>query len=219
MAYADQSMSSNRVIALVVVALLHVLLGYGLVTGLAFEAYKKVAQRVTTIDIEEEKEPEPELPPPPPPKDAPPPPIVAPPPPINISPARPPIETVTHAPPPPPIVIPTAAPPPPPPPPPPKFSPKPATPRGSPSSWATPDDYPTAAIRDERTGVTRFSVTIDAEGKVSGCQVTGSSGHSDLDALTCKLVTRRARFKPATDGEGNPTSGSVSNAIRWEIPR
>ena len=198
MAYADQSMSSNRVIALVVVALLHVLLGYGLVTGLAFEAYKKVAQRVTTIDIEEEKKPEPELPPPPPPKDAPPPPIVAPPPPI---------------------VIPTAAPPPPPPPPPPKFSPKPATPRGSPSSWATPDDYPTAAIRDERTGVTRFSVTIDAEGKVSGCQVTGSSGHSDLDALTCKLVTRRARFKPATDGEGNPTTGSFSNAIRWEIPR
>lgn len=217
MAYADQSTSSNRVIALVVVALLHVLLGYGLVTGLAFEAVKKVAQRVTTIDIEEEK-PKEELPPPPPPKEAPPPPIVAPPPPINISPAPPPITTVTHAPPPPPIVIPTAAPPPPPPPPP-RVAPKAPQPRNSPGSWATPDDYPTKAMREDRAGTTRFSVTVDAEGKVTSCQVTGSSGHSDLDDATCKLVTRRARFKPATDGEGNPTTGSYSNAVRWQIPR
>ena len=42
---------------------------------------------------------------------------------------------------------------------------------------------------------------------------------SDLDDATCKLVTRRARFKPATDGEGNPTTGSYSNAVRWQIPR
>ena len=215
MAYADQSTSSNRVIALVVVALLHVLLGYGLVTGLAFEAVKKVAQRVTTIDIEEEKE-EPELPPPPPPKDAPPPPVVAPPPPINISPAPPPIQTVREAPPPPPIQIPTAAPPPPPPP---RVTPKAPQPRNSPGSWATPDDYPTKAMREDRSGVTRFTVTVDADGKVSSCQVTGSSGHSDLDDATCKLVTRRARFKPATDGEGNPTSGSYSNAVRWQIPQ
>lgn len=217
MAYADQSTSSNRVIALVVVALLHVLLGYGLVTGLAFEAVKKVAQRVTTIDIEEEK-PKEELPPPPPPKDAPPPPIVAPPPPINISPAPPPIQTAPTAPPPPPITIPTAAPPPPPPPPP-THTPKPPQPRNSPGSWATPDDYPTKAMREDRAGTTRFSVTVDAEGKVSSCQVTGSSGHSDLDDATCKLVTRRARFKPATNGEGNPTNGSYSNAVRWQIPK
>ena len=217
MAYADQSTSSNRVIALVVVALLHILLGYGLVTGLAFEAVKKVAQRVTTIDIEEEK-PKEELPPPPPPKEAPPPPIVAPPPPINISPAPPPISTVTHAPPPPPIVIPTAAPPPPPPPPP-RVAPKAPQPRNNPGSWATPDDYPTKAMREDRAGTTRFSVTVDAEGKVTSCQVTGSSGHSDLDDATCKLVTRRARFRPATDGEGNPTTGSYSNAVRWQIPQ
>lgn len=216
MAYADQSTSSNRVIALVVVALLHVLLGYGLVTGLAFEAVKKVAQRVTTIDIEEEK-PKEELPPPPPPKEAPPPPIVAPPPPINISPAPPPATTVTHAPPPPPVIIPTAAPPPPPPPP--RVAPKPPQPRNSPGSWATPDDYPTKAMREDRAGTTRFSVTVDADGKVTSCQVTGSSGHSDLDDATCKLVTRRARFRPATDGDGNPTSGNYSNAVRWQIPR
>ncbi|OCC24081.1 energy transducer TonB [Croceicoccus estronivorus] len=211
MAYADQSTSSNRVIALIVVALLHVLLGYGLVTGLAFEAVKKVAQRVTTIDIEDEPEPEPELPPPPPPKDAPPPPpVVAPPPPINIAPAPPVIQTAPVLPP-----KPTA----PPPPPPPKFTPKAPQPRNNPGSWATPDDYPTRAMRDERAGVARFSVTVGTDGKVESCQITGSSGHADLDEATCKLVTRRARFKPATDGDGNPTVGSYSNAVRWQIPK
>ena len=54
MAYADQSMSGNRVTALIIVALIHVVLGYALVTGLAYEAAKKVIQRVTTVDIKEE---------------------------------------------------------------------------------------------------------------------------------------------------------------------
>ncbi len=65
MAYADQKMSSNRLIALIVVAILHVALGYGLVTGLAYEGVKKALKRVTTVDIEEEVKKEE---PPPPPK-------------------------------------------------------------------------------------------------------------------------------------------------------
>jgi protein TonB len=30
---------------------------------------------------------------------------------------------------------------------------------------------------------------------------------------------RRARFNPALDEDGKPTTGSYSNAIRWVIPR
>ena len=37
MAYADQEMSGNKVATFVVVALLHLALGYALVTGLAYE--------------------------------------------------------------------------------------------------------------------------------------------------------------------------------------
>ena len=44
MAYADQKMSSNRLIALIVVAILHVALAYGLVTGLAYEGVKKAIE-------------------------------------------------------------------------------------------------------------------------------------------------------------------------------
>ena len=42
MAYADQEVSGNRIAAFVVVALLHVALGYALVTGLAYEGVKNI---------------------------------------------------------------------------------------------------------------------------------------------------------------------------------
>ena len=67
MAYADQSMSGNKVTALVIVAIIHIVVGYALVSGLAYEAAQKVVQKVTTIDIEEEVKKEEEPPPPPPP--------------------------------------------------------------------------------------------------------------------------------------------------------
>ncbi|WP_324740642.1 energy transducer TonB [Tsuneonella sp. CC-YZS046] len=215
MAYADQQMSGNRIIALIIVALVHVALGYALVTGLAFEAVKQVAKRVTTIDIEEEKKPEEPPPPPPEQKNVPPPPV-APPPPISINTKPPEIVTTVTPPPPAPIVL---APPPPAAPPPPRVQPKSATPKGNPGSWATPDDYPSRALREDREGVARFQVSVGPDGRVTGCSITGSSGHADLDDATCKLVTRRARFNPATDGDGEPTTGTYSNAVRWQIPK
>lgn len=215
MAYADQSMSGNRVTALIIVALLHIILGYALVTGLAYEAAKQVITRVTTVDIEEEVKKEEEPPPPPPKKlDTPPPPPVAPPVKIDVAVKPPAIETVTRPPPaPPPIILapPAPAPPPPPPPPPP---PKPATPRNNPSTWATPNDYPSRALREEREGTATFTVTINDQGRVESCRITGSSGHADLDQATCDNVTRRARFRSPSEGYGN----SYSNRVRWVIP-
>ena len=214
MAYADQPMSGNRITALIIVAIIHVILGYALVTGLAYDVVKKAVQRVTTIDVKEEVKKEP----PPPPKKVdlpPPPPIVAPPPKVNLAPP-PPVTVVTEPPPPPPPVL---VPPPPAAPPPPRFTPKAAVPKGNPGNWATTSDYPSRALREERQGVTSFRVTVGPDGKVTSCQVTGSSGSPDLDEATCANVTRRARFTPATDGDGNPTTGSYSNRIRWVIPK
>ena len=54
MAYVDQQMSGNKIIAIIIVALIHVALGYALITGLAYNAVKKAIERVTTVDIEEE---------------------------------------------------------------------------------------------------------------------------------------------------------------------
>ena len=210
-------MSGNKITALIIVALIHVAVGYALVTGLAYEAAKKVIQKVTTVDIKDEVKKD--EPPPPPPKkaDVPPPPIVAPPPKINVAPAAPVIETVTTPPPVmPPMVL---VPPPPAAPPPPRFTPKGASPKGNPGNWATTNDYPARALREEREGTTGFRVTVGPDGRVADCQITSSSGHSDLDQATCDNVRRRARFNPATDGEGNPTSGTYQNRVRWVIPK
>jgi protein TonB len=209
-------MSGNRIFAIIIVALIHVAVGYALITGLAYSAVKKAIERVTTVDINEPPPPPPDTPPPPEP-DTPPPPV-APPPPINISVAPPPIQVQPNIPPPAPVIriVPPAAPPAPPPP---RFTPKGATPKGNPGSWATTDDYPSRALREEREGVTRFTVQVSPEGRVTNCSVTGSSGSPDLDDAACRSITRRARFNPATDGEGQPTSGTYSNSVRWQIPK
>ncbi len=217
MAYADQEMSGNKVATFVVVALLHLALGYALVTGLAYEGYKAIVKKVTTVDIKKD-EPKKEEKPPPPKKDAAPPPIVVPPPMMNINTRPPPVETTpVPMPPPPPNLAPVQAAPAPAPPPP-RIQPKPAAPKGNPANWAATNDYPTRALREERAGTTSFRVTVGPDGRVTSCSVTGSSGSPDLDEATCSNVTRRGRFSPATDGEGNPTSGSYSNRIRWVIP-
>lgn len=214
MAYADQSMSGNRITALIVVAIIHIVVGYALITGLAYQAAVKVVQKVTTINIEEEVKKE-EPPPPPPPKEVnlPPPPVakvVVPPTKINIAPAAPVIQTTPVPPPPLPPVIQA--------PPAPRFTPTGAIPRGNPGSWATTNDYPSRALREERAGTTGFRVSVGADGRATDCQITSSSGHADLDEATCKNVMRRARFTPAKDGDGQPTTGTYSNRIRWVIP-
>jgi len=217
MAYADREVSGNRIAAFVVVALIHVVVGYALVTGLAYEGIKQVMKKVTTVDIKKD-EPKKE-PPPPPKKVAAAPPIVAPPTKINVNVAPPPLEVVTTPPPAAPIVPVIAPPAPVPAPPPPKFQPKQPTPRGAPGNWANSNDYPSGPLRREEEGITRFRVTVGADGRVTSCDVTGSSGSKELDSTTCSLITRRGRFNPATDGEGHPTTGSWSSSVRWQIPK
>lgn len=221
MAYADQTMSGNKVTAIVIVALIHIFLGYALVTGLAYSAVQKVMQKVTTVDIKEEKKKEEEPPPPPEKKpDVSPPPPVAPPVKINVATTPPQIATVTVAPPPaPPVVF--AAPAPivaPPAPPAPKGATSTAQPRGNPGSWATTDDYPARALREERAGTTGFRVTIGTDGRVVDCQITSSSGSPDLDETACAKVKQRARFKPALEN-GQPVQGSYSSRVKWVIPQ
>jgi protein TonB len=220
MAYADQQMSGNKVIAIILVALIHIAIGYALVTGLAYSAAKKLVERVTTVDIEEPEPPEPEEEPPPPEPDTAPPPPVAPPPPINVSTTPPPIQVQSVIPPPAPIarVVPPPAPPAPPPAPPPPSQARDASPRSQ-SSWARriQENYPSRALREGTEGTVGVSVTINAEGRVSGCTVTSPSGSSELDRAACTGMERYARFNPALDRAGNPTTGRYSTRITYQL--
>ena len=221
MAYADQGMSTNRVIAIVIVALIHLVVGYALVTGLAYSAAQKLVERVTTVDIEE-PEPEPEEEPPPPEPDTAPPPPVAPPPPMNISVSPPPIQVQTVIPPPAPVarIVPPPAPPAPPPPPPP---PPPSQARGvepqNQASWARriQENYPSRAQREGTEGTVGVSVTVGPDGRVSACSVTSSSGSSVLDDAACQGMQRYARFRPALNAAGNEVSGQWATRITYRL--
>jgi protein TonB len=222
MAYSDKGMSSSRITAIIIVAVIHAILGYAFVTGLAYNVLKKVTTDLKTFDVATPPPPDKKPPPPPPPQPNAPPPIVSPPaivqtpsPPIQIrtSPIATPNPPITYtAPPAPP------APAAPPPPPPPTHTPKGAAPRGNPQSWVTDDDYPAAALRSGDHGTTGVRLAVGADGRVTDCEVTSSSGSSSLDSTACSLLRRRARFSPATDGTGAAVSGSWSSRFTWKLP-
>lgn len=219
MAYADQEMSGSRIVSIVIVALIHLVIGYLLVTGLAMSAVKTVVQRVTTVDIDEPEPEEEEPPPPPPDQEVAPPPPVAPPAPINIAPAPPPITTQPNIPPPAPIqrAVPPPAPPAPAAPPPPSRAR--AAQRDGQNRWAAriQSNYPRRAVQREIEGNVGVSVTIGPDGRVTGCSVTSSSGSEDLDEAACEGMQRYARYEPALDDAGNPTTGRDSMTIVYRL--
>ncbi len=88
---------------------------------------------------------------------------------------------------------------------------------GNPGLWITPDDYPSRALRESWTGVTRLHLVIGSDGRVATCAVTASSGHPELDTVACAKVAERARFTPARDASGAQTDGSYDSAIRWQV--
>ncbi len=82
----------------------------------------------------------------------------------------------------------------------------------------TTRDYKRIWISREMTGTGRFSFSVNSNGRVTDCRVVSSTGHSALDQATCRLVSRRARFDAARDVNGDPTAGSFTTSIVWQLP-
>jgi len=218
MTYADQGMSRNRMISLGAVALIHVLLGYALVTGLASKLVKQIAEPLKTVNIKDTPPP-PDEPPPPPPKDieippfvpppevtienqAPPPPViqsqsvVAPPPqPTYVAPR---VEAIAPPTPPAPVGVTSAA----------VFNAR--------SLEVSNDDYPQASLRDNEEGSVRVMLSINIQGRVDNCTVQQSSNFPKLDEKTCQIALRRFRAKPALQN-GTPIASTLSKSVRWQI--
>lgn len=99
-----------------------------------------------------------------------------------------------------------------------KVEPKPAKIRSDLVLMFSPENYPPAAIRAGAQGRVAVDLEVGADGLVSGCTVTLSSGSSDLDQTTCRIFRARARFDPATDDRGEPTTGRASHTVTWSMP-
>lgn len=221
MAYVEARSANRKLTVLTAVAAIHALAVYGLISGFAATVWEKVDVLVPIKDY-------PADPPPPQPVAEPEKPLidttlVAPKPLLPLPPRDPgltvlPIEGLLPPSKPlpaggeaifiPPISTPTAS----------LVRPKVAVPVGDPGRWATTEDYPAAELRREIQGTARFRVSVGTDGRVQACEIVASSGSPGLDKATCDHVSRRARFKPATDESGAKVTGSYSNAVSWVIP-
>jgi TonB family protein len=82
----------------------------------------------------------------------------------------------------------------------------------------TTNDYPSAALRQNEQGTAGVYFRIGTDGRVSDCRVAETSGSSTLDAQTCAIIVRRARYQPAKTKGGELVSSIGFQRIRWEIP-
>ena len=224
MNYAEQQRDPGKhALGIGIVIVLHILLGWALVNGLARTVIDVIKGPIETKIIEEIKPPPP--PPenlPPPPKAAPPPPSFVPPPEVVVNPPPTPAPTITVTPvaPPPaaPVVIAPAAPEAPP-------APAPAPPRVAAVAAITSvsdckPDYPAAALKDEATGTTKIRFTIDATGKMIGAEVLRSAGpsraHKALDRAAVNGLGE-CKFRPGRDESGKAVGAFADVEYVWKL--
>ena len=79
-------------------------------------------------------------------------------------------------------------------------------------------DYPGVLSDAGVSGTVSVRYRVGTDGRASDCRVTHSSGSDALDSLTCSLIVRRFRFRPARDGEGQPVPSTIIENHSWIIP-
>lgn len=79
--------------------------------------------------------------------------------------------------------------------------------------------YPRRAFKAGIQGTVRMRFVVGVTGRVTDCFVTRSSGNADLDADTCDLIKRNLRYRPAVDARGRPYVQDVIGEQRWDLYR
>jgi protein TonB len=175
-----------------IVILLHILVAYGIISGLGKRMVTRMQEAVETKMIEEKAPPPPkEVPPPPPPPEmkAPPPPFV------------PPVEVNVQQPPPVQSAIAVSS----------QAKPEttelprpqaqaPAAPPGNPNpvrvaavadfNTCAKPEWPKASLRNEETGTVTLSFLIGVDGRVADSKIVKSSGYRDLDKAAVTGISK-----------------------------
>lgn len=79
------------------------------------------------------------------------------------------------------------------------------------------DDYPAAAYRAGASGTVGLRFIVGVKGRVTDCFVTRTSGNADLDAGTCRLIKEKLRYRPETNAAGRPIAAEVIGEHRWTL--
>ncbi|MBB5712511.1 energy transducer TonB [Sphingomonas xinjiangensis] len=91
---------------------------------------------------------------------------------------------------------------------------QPAIPK-DPGAWIGPDDYPKSSMRKNEFGVVGFAILVRPDGNPEKCEVIVPTRFEDLNQYSCRLLMRRARFKPAVGPDGKPAYGIYRSATSW----
>jgi len=59
--------------------------------------------------------------------------------------------------------------------------------------------------------------TVGTDGRVSDCGVAKPSGKPGIDALACRLIEKRFRFRPARDAAGRRVPAVVVETHNWRV--
>ena len=220
----------RNVVGFGIVVVMHLVVGWALLTGLARKVVDVIVAPVETKIIEERSRPPPppETPPPPPPEFAPPPPpAFVPPPEVRIAappPTAPTITAITAVPPPAPVtispVLPTA----------------PAVPNAPVARLAPPapartapsldfnrcekPTYDAATTRAGVMGTVVVSYVMDTDGRISETRIEHSAGstreHKMLDRMTLDAITRCHGEPGTVDGKPEKLRGAVEYVWKLE---
>lgn len=78
-------------------------------------------------------------------------------------------------------------------------------------------DYPLGPGAAGVRGTVSVRYLVGADGRVSECDVTRSSGSRELDSTTCRLMEARFRYRPARDDRGRPVPSYIRQNWDWAI--
>lgn len=67
----------------------------------------------------------------------------------------------------------------------------------------------------ERVVAVRYAVEVN--GQAADCVVTDSSGSTELDQTTCRLIEKRFRFRPSVDENGQPVRSIIVERHHWRV--
>ncbi len=79
----------------------------------------------------------------------------------------------------------------------------------------TSRDYSRIAADLLLEGTVHVRYTIRPDGYVTNCSVTKSSGHFRLDRATCEIIEDRFRYRPALDAHGRPVPSTKNTSFSW----
>ena len=79
-------------------------------------------------------------------------------------------------------------------------------------------NYPPESLKRGEQGRVGFQLSFEADGSLTGCAITQSSGFATLDNGTCDMLARSAKITPAQDADGRRVPSVRTGYIDGKLP-